>query len=86
MEQDLRIDPETGFAFSDRRSADAKQNKNYTRHTDPADTARDYSRPSTIPIEEYEAVTGEKHPDTLAKEDAQNASMTASEKAASETA
>lgn len=61
MEQDLRIDPETGFPYSDRRSADAKQNKGYTRHTNPADTARDFSRPHTIPAEEYEAVTGKRH-------------------------
>ncbi len=60
-EQDLRIDPETGFPFSDRRSRDAKQNKNYTRHSDPAETARDFSRPHTIPPEEFEHVTGLDH-------------------------
>jgi hypothetical protein len=58
MEQDLRIDPETGFYFSDRRSADAKQNKGYTRHTDIAETTRDWSRPHTIPADEFKAATG----------------------------
>jgi hypothetical protein len=60
-EQDLRIDPETGFPFSDRRSQDSKQNKNYVRHSDPAETARDYSRPHTIPKEEFEHATGRNH-------------------------
>jgi hypothetical protein len=60
-EQDTRIDPETGFPFSDRRSRDAKQNTGYVRHTDPAETARDFSRPHTIPKEEFEAVTGRDH-------------------------
>jgi hypothetical protein len=65
MEQDVRIDPETGFYFSDRRSADAKQNKNYSRHTEPLETARDFSRPHTIPTDEYEAVTGRNHSDAV---------------------
>lgn len=65
MEQDLRIDPETGFPFSDRRSQDAKQNKHYTRHTDPQETARDFSRPHTIPRDEFEAVTGVQHADAI---------------------
>ena len=64
-EQDLRIDPETGFPFSDRRSADAKQNKNYVRHSDPQETARDFSRPQTIPADEYEAATGRNHADAV---------------------
>jgi hypothetical protein len=67
MEQDLRIDPETGFPFSDRRSADGKQNKHYKRHTDPAETARDFSRPHTIPADEFEAVTGKRHTDAIAE-------------------
>jgi hypothetical protein len=65
MEQDLRIDPETGFPFSDRRSQDAKQNKHYTRHTDPSETARDFSRPHTIPADEFEAATGRNHADAI---------------------
>lgn len=65
MEQDLRIDPETGFPFSDRRSADGKQNKNYVRHTEPAETARDFSRPHTIPAEEYEKATGRRHDEAV---------------------
>lgn len=64
-EQDLRIDPETGFPYSDRRSRDAKQNKGYVRHTNPADTARDFSRPHTIPAEEFEAATGQNHAQAL---------------------
>jgi hypothetical protein len=66
-EQDLRIDPSTGFPFSDRRSQDAKQNLHYTRHTDPAETARDFSRPHTIPPAEYEAVTGVTHSKAVAE-------------------
>jgi hypothetical protein len=65
VEQDLRIDPETGFPFSDRRSIDGRQNKNYTPHTDPQETARDYSRPHTIPAEEYEASTGRNHSEAV---------------------
>jgi hypothetical protein len=64
-EQDLRIDPDTGFPYSDRRSRDAKQNLNYTRHTDPAETARDFSRPHTIPALEYFSVTGHDHGEAM---------------------
>lgn len=65
MEQDLRIDPDTGFPYSDRRSRDAKQNLHYVRHTDPAETTRDFSRPHTIPADEFEAVTGRNHADAI---------------------
>lgn len=65
MEQDLRIDPKTGFMFSDRRAVDAHQNDNYTRHTNPADTARDFSRPHTIPKEEFEQATGKSHDEAI---------------------
>ncbi len=66
MEQDLRIDPVTGLRMSDPRNQDAKQNLNYERHTDLADTARDFSRPHTIPKDEYEAATGLSHADACA--------------------
>jgi hypothetical protein len=69
-EQDLRIDPETGFPRSDRRSQDAKQNKHYVRHADPHEVARDFSRPRTIPREEYEAATGRNHEKDCAEFDA----------------
>lgn len=69
-EQDLRIDPETGFPFSDRRSRDAKQNLHYTRHAEPAEMARDFSRPHTIPAHEYEAVTSKNHEQACAEYDA----------------
>lgn len=66
MEQDLRIDPVTGLRMSDPANKDAKQNLDYVRHTDLAETARDFSRPHTIPAEEYEAATGLDHSDALA--------------------
>jgi hypothetical protein len=72
-EQDLRIDPETGFPFSDRRSQDAKQNLHYVRHSEPADTARDFSRPHTIPAKEYEASTGRNHAQAVEEYEAQQA-------------
>jgi hypothetical protein len=70
MEQDLTVDPKSGFTKSDPRYKDAHQNDNYTRHSDPRETARDFSRPETIPVEEYERVTGQKHPQTIAREEA----------------
>jgi len=65
VEQDLRIDPLTGFRLSDPRNNDAKQNLNYVRHTDRRETSRDYSRPHTIPREEYEAATGRNHDEAI---------------------
>ena len=65
MEQDTRINPATGFMYSDRRNVDGGQNKNYVRHSDPQDTARDYSRPHTIPKEEFEAATGRSHDEAI---------------------
>jgi hypothetical protein len=66
VEQDLRIDPITGLRMSDPANKDAKQNLNYVRHTDLAETARDFSKPHTIPADEYEAATGLNHADALA--------------------
>lgn len=65
MEQDTRIDPATGFMYSDRRHRDATQNDKYVRHTDPQDTARDFSRPHTIPKDEFEAATGRSHDEAI---------------------
>lgn len=65
MEQDLRKDPISGFHVSDPRHKDAHQNDKYERHTDPAETARDFSRPHTIDADEYEAVTGLAHPSNV---------------------
>jgi hypothetical protein len=67
MEQDLRIDPETGLRMSDPANKDAKQNLHYVRHTDPSETVRDYSRPQTIPADEYEAATGKDHGEAVAE-------------------
>jgi len=67
MEQDLRRDPVTGWALSDPRFKDAHQNDHYVRHSDPAETSRDYSRPHTIPAEEFEASTGRNHGDAVAE-------------------
>lgn len=66
-EQDTRINPKTGFMFSDRRHVDAQQNDNYVRHSDPQETTRDFSRPHTIPREEFEAATGRNHGEAVAE-------------------
>ncbi len=58
MEQDTSIDPKTGRMRSAVGAFDGHQNDKYVRHTDPSETARDFSRPETIPPEEYKAVTG----------------------------
>lgn len=80
-EQDTRIDPETGFPYSDRRSVDAKQNKNYHPHTEPRETARDFSRPHTIPADEYEAATGRNHADAVREHEQQERDREAAEAA-----
>lgn len=67
MEQDLRRDPETGLRMSDPANKDAKQNVHYKRHTDPQETSRDYSRPFTIPADEFEQTTGVDHSDAVAE-------------------
>lgn len=66
-EQDTRINPKTGFMYSDRRHVDAMQNEHYVRHSDPQETARDYSRPHTIPKDEFEAATGRNHGEAIAE-------------------
>jgi hypothetical protein len=82
-EQDLRRDPATGFYLSDRRSADAHQNDNYTRHVDPHLTVRDYSRPQTIPADEFEETTGQRHDHAVTEwEQNERARLDAEEKAA----
>lgn len=86
MEQDLRIDPDTGFPFSDRRSVDGKQNLHYKRHSDPQETTRDYSRPHTIPREEFEAVTGRDHEEAVAEWKQQQADAKAAEARAAQAA
>jgi hypothetical protein len=64
-EQDTRIDPKTGFYFSDPRMKDAHQNDGYVNPSRPAETARDYSRPHTIPAHEFEAATGRDHSEAV---------------------
>jgi hypothetical protein len=64
-EQDTRIDPKTGFYFSDPRMKDARQNDGYVNPSTPAETARDYSRPHTIPALEFEAATGRDHGEAI---------------------
>lgn len=66
-EQDLRRDPITGFYLSDPRANDAHQNDHYVRHSEPAETSRDYSRPHTIPREEFEAATGRDYDEAIAE-------------------
>lgn len=46
-------------------TADSKQNDGYVRHTDPAETSRDFSKPLTIPADEYEEATGESHEEAV---------------------
>jgi hypothetical protein len=60
-EQVLDYDPVTFKRHPPKPGSDARQNDNYTRHTDGAETTRDYSRPHTIPKAEFEAVTGLDH-------------------------
>jgi hypothetical protein len=79
-EQDLGIDPKTGKRKPKVPSGDAAQNLNYTRHTDPAETARDYSRPRTIPKEEFEETTGKSWDDAVAEFDANEAKRKQEEK------
>lgn len=86
MEQDTRINPETGFMYSDRRHIDAQQNKNYVRHTDPAETSRDYSRPHTIPKDEYEAATGRSHDEAVREYEANEQKRQADEARAAQAA
>lgn len=83
-EQDLRIDPETGFAFSDRRMRDAHQNDKYVRHTNPADTSRDYSRPHTIPADEFQAATGKDHAEAVREWEKNEADREAAEQRAAQ--
>jgi len=44
----------------------AADNPNRVEPTHPQFTTRDFSRPETIPVAEYEAVTGLVHPSTAA--------------------
>lgn len=57
-EQILSYDPVTFKKRPPVPGADSLQNENYTRHTDPQETSRDYSRPHSIPEAEYEMSTG----------------------------
>ena len=60
-EQVLEYDPVTKKRRPPQPGSDALQNVGYVRHTDPAETARDFTRPHTIPADEYEAATGKDH-------------------------
>ena len=60
-EQVLPYDPVTFKRRPPAPGTDATQNDAYKRATDPAETARDFSRPHTIPKYEYEGVTGRDH-------------------------
>jgi len=60
-EQVLQYDPVTFKPRPPAPGTDATQNDAYKQATDPAQTARDYSRPHTIPKDEYEGVTGRNH-------------------------
>lgn len=68
-EQDLSIDPVTKRRRSERGAADAHQNDNYTRHTEISETSRDYSRPHTIPKQDFEESTGRNHEEACAEFD-----------------
>ena len=85
MEQDTSIDPQTGKMRSAYGANDGHQNDHYVRHTDPRETARDFSRPETIPPDEYRAVTGlEPPPVNTGKTAAELAAEAAAEQAAAE--
>ncbi len=65
-EQDLGRDPKTGKKLPRALSGDAAQNLNHAPSPHPQQTARDYSRPHTIPPDDYEESTGRNHADDLA--------------------
>ena len=82
MEQDTSIDPQTGKMRSAYGANDGHQNDHYARHSDPQATARDYSRPRTIPKDEFEAATGQPWDDAVAAFDHNEAARKAAEAAA----
>jgi len=61
MEQDTGRDPRTGKKLKREPSGDAAQNLHHTPSPHPLHTARDYSRPHTIPPDEFEETTGQDH-------------------------
>jgi hypothetical protein len=65
-EQDLGRDPKTGKKLPRKITGDAAQNLNHVPSSHPPLTTRDYSRPHTIPAEEYEESTGRSHADDCA--------------------
>ena len=66
MEQDLGIDPKTGKKRPRVPSGDAAQNLHHTPAVHPLTSARDFSRPHTIPADEYDEATGRNHGDDVA--------------------
>lgn len=66
-EQIIHRDPKTGKPVPAPPSGDALQNLHYIPQFDRHLLARDFSRPLTIPPDEYEAVTGHDHADAVAE-------------------
>jgi hypothetical protein len=64
-EQDLGIDPKTGKRRPRVPTGDAAQNLKHVPSPHPLTTARDFSRPHTIPADEFEDVTGLSHDDAV---------------------
>jgi len=60
-EQDLGRDPRTGKRLKREPTGDAAQNLHHVPAIHPLESARDYSRPHTIPADEYEDTTGQSH-------------------------
>lgn len=81
-EQDLGRDPRTGKKLKRPPTGDAAQNLNHTPATHPLDTARDYSRPHTIPAEEYEETTGQSHEEAVTNWQLEQAKRKAAEEEA----
>lgn len=65
-EQDLGRDPVTGKKIKRPPSGDAAQNLHHTPAIHPLESARDYSKPHTIPKEEWEETSEMSHEDAIA--------------------
>jgi hypothetical protein len=66
-EQVLLIDPKTGKRRAQPPSADSFQNDGYEAQNDRHLRSRDFSRPGSIPADEFEATTGRKHSEAVAE-------------------
>jgi hypothetical protein len=66
-EQNIPTDPRTGKPLPAPASADSRQNDGYIPDVAAHLTQRDFSRPHTIPPEEFEAATGRNHTEAVSE-------------------